>query len=216
MVKSNLENERKYGMFVHEMRCQCPDNELKAINFTKVRYKYTDEGRRKFYCFMLAISIVAFVPLSVFLIIHYFTNETKSLHLSHKETLFLLILALLLITAIFALSLMLCCLKSYFECKQTSLEVLFNCDSCGHNVHKTYECFVYYSSGKNHTYYYNQTDNPWGRYTAQNAMKKVLQKPSAITTFERVERKFKLMSGDRKNSFTTSWAWTNDLMSRLD
>ncbi|KAL3074525.1 hypothetical protein niasHS_015355 [Heterodera schachtii] len=43
--------------------------------------------------------------------------------------------------------------------------------------------------------------------------KTVLRKPSATTTtFERVERKYKVMSGGQKNNFTTSWAWINDLM----
>ncbi|KAL3096403.1 hypothetical protein niasHS_004369 [Heterodera schachtii] len=217
MVETTLENARKYGMFVHEMRCPCPDNELKATKFTKMKIKYTDEGRRKLCWFVLAISIVAFVALSVLLIIHYFIKEETNdfLH-SPKVTMILGFLAWFLITAIFTISVLLCCPNSCFECKHTALELLYNCDSCGHNVHKTYECFVHSSSEKNHTYYYNQTDNPWGRYTAQNATKKVLQKPSATTTFERVERKFKLMSGDKMNNYTTSWAWTNDLMSRLD
>ncbi|KAL3085932.1 hypothetical protein niasHS_008974 [Heterodera schachtii] len=132
---------------------------------------------------------------------------------------------MVLFTAIIIALVFLCCNKTYFECKHTALEVLFNCDSCGHEVHKTYECFIYFvyvnyvDNRRRHRWYRycrNKTYSPWGRYTAESVTRTVEQKPRPMTTIEAVEREFKEMSGEEKDDYTTSWAWTTDLMSRLD
>ncbi|KAL3100568.1 hypothetical protein niasHS_001134 [Heterodera schachtii] len=126
-------------------------------------------------------------------------------------------LAALLFNIAEVVSILLCAHKSYFDHTHTALEVLFNCVSCGHEVHKTYECFIHSSRGKNlQRYSRNKTYSPWGQYTAENVTKTVMKKPRAMITFEAVEREFNVMSGDQKNNFTTSWAWINDLMNRLD
>ncbi|KAL3074527.1 hypothetical protein niasHS_015357 [Heterodera schachtii] len=112
MVEATLENARKYGMFVQEMRCPCRDNQLTATQLSKVKIKYTYKCRRKCCLFLLVISIVV------------------SFHLRWLW--------------------------------------------------------------RNHISYYNETDSSWGRYMAI-VTKTVLRKPSATTTtFERVERKYKV------------------------
>ncbi|KAL3068683.1 hypothetical protein niasHT_032099 [Heterodera trifolii] len=219
MVEANLKNARKHGIFMREMRCQCPAKKLMATNFTKVKTTYTDKCKGVCCWFVLAISIVAFVALSVWMIIHYVIETNESLPSP------LVTLAMVLFTAIIIALVFLCCNKTYFECKHTALEVLFNCDSCGHNVHRTYECFIYFvyvnyvDNRRRHRWYRycsNKTYSPWGRYTAENVTRTVEQKPRPTTTIETVEREFIEMSGDEKDDYTTSWAWTSDLISRLD
>ncbi|KAL3100569.1 hypothetical protein niasHS_001135 [Heterodera schachtii] len=220
MVEANLKNARKHGIFMREKRCQCPAKKLMATNFTKVKTTYTDKCRGVCCWFVLAISIVAFVALAVWMmIIHYFIETNESLPSP------LVTLATVLFTAIIIALVFLCCNKTYFECKHSALEMLFNCDSCGHNVHKTYECFIYLvyvnyvDNRRRHRWYRycrNKTYSPWGRYTAESVTRTVEQKPRPTTTIETVEREFKEMSGEEKDDYTTSWAWTSDLMSRLD
>ncbi|KAL3100563.1 hypothetical protein niasHS_001129 [Heterodera schachtii] len=218
MVEAQLKSVRKYGMFVHEMRCQCTDNQLKATKFTKVKIKYTDEGRRKCCWFMLAISIIC--PF-VMVIALWFLLSSGILSSLPPVVIWIVLIVMFLAALSFniaeVVSILLCAHKSYFDRRHTALEVLFNCYSCGHEVYKTYECFIHSSRGKNlQRYSRNKTYNPWGRYTAEKVTKTLVKKPSAMITFEAVEREFNVMSGDQKNNFTTSWAWINDLMSHLD
>ncbi|KAL3100559.1 hypothetical protein niasHS_001125 [Heterodera schachtii] len=215
MVEAHLINARKHGMFAHEMRCQCPANKVMATKFSKVKTQYTDKYRRVCCWLVLIISIILFVALAVLMLVEYNNIEKKDF------TLYLLHFASILIITIITSLVFLCCYKSYFERRHTALEVLYNCESCGHNVHRTYECFIYYyyvhhANHHSYRYYRNKTYSPWGQYTATNVTKTVLQKPRAMTTIEAVEREFDMMSGANKDDYRTSWAWTVDLMNRLN
>ncbi|KAL3092637.1 hypothetical protein niasHS_007846 [Heterodera schachtii] len=212
MVEANFKDARRHGIFVRENRCPCNVKKLVATKFSKVKCKYVEESSRHCCYFMLAFFIIACLGLTVLFIILFFNSSTN------RQYLFLLPLCLFSIPIVIILS-VLCCYNSCYERKHTALEVLYKCDSCGHEVHKTYECFVYsFTLTDNRAYhqlYRGRTYNPWGRYT-ENVTKTVLHRQMTMTKFEDVEQKFDLMSGVQKDNFSTSWAWTNDLIRRLE
>ncbi|KAL3092573.1 hypothetical protein niasHS_007782 [Heterodera schachtii] len=217
MDEANFKDARRHGIFVRSSRCPCPVKKLVATKFSKVKCKFIDKSWRPGCYISLALCSIVFLCFSVLFVFLFFTSIAYTV-----EQYILIFPLLLFFISILIISSFLCCYDSFFERKHSALEVLYKCDSCGHEVHKCYECFVYslaFSTNQHRAYHHQifrgRTYNSWGRYT-RNVTKMVLHRQMTITNYEAVEQKFDLMSGVQKDSFTTSWAWANDLIRRLE
>ncbi|KAL3092576.1 hypothetical protein niasHS_007785 [Heterodera schachtii] len=216
MVEANFNNTRRHGIFVQEKRCPCNVNKLAAIKFSKVTFKFIDETCRPCCNITLALCIIGLLCFAVSFVILCFLIDTTFIVLQLAILIMTLFLCLIPISIIISV---LCHFNLCCEREHSALEVLYKCDSCSHEVHKCYECFVSafttYDGAYHHQLYRGQTYNPWGRYTG-NVTKTVLNQQMTITNYEAVEQKFDLMSGVQKDSFNTSWEWMNDLIRRLE
>ncbi|KAL3092590.1 hypothetical protein niasHS_007799 [Heterodera schachtii] len=215
MDEANFKDARRHGIFVRENRCPCPVKKLVATKFSKVKCKFIDQSWRPGCYTSLALCSIVFLCFAVLFVFLCFFTDTSFIVL---QITLLVTLCFLLIPILIIIS-FLCRYNSCCERKHSALEVLYKCESCGHEVHKSYECFVSafttYDGAAHHQINRGRTYNSWGRYTG-NVTKTVLHRQMTITNYEAVEQKFDLMSGVQKDSFRTSWEWANDLLMRLE
>uniref|UniRef100_A0A914GZJ9 Uncharacterized protein n=1 Tax=Globodera rostochiensis TaxID=31243 RepID=A0A914GZJ9_GLORO len=122
-----LMNPRKEGKFVTEQRCSCPTSKLYAIKFNKVKCKLMSQSTKNcvIFCYALFFFSLTFAPIAVVGVLRGFIL-----------TKFFIISALISCSFAIILTILFIFISEFTH---NSLEVLYKCRSCGHQVHVTYE-----------------------------------------------------------------------------